>query len=118
MKIACVILAVVTAVLLVWNLPMFPFVPVFHIKEYGHDQEWRRMPCILNEDGLGVVRRSLSDGGETCILARSMHQVLIPLRLLVDTEMLGNYTSKAGLACPDPRFEMDTDGLLWVEKKR
>ncbi len=117
MKTASIAFLVIIANVIIWYLPVFPFVPVFNIKENSRDQEWRRMPFKLSENEFLAVSRALSDGAEHYFKLRSKHKVLITLSLFMDTELLGNYTSKAGLACPDLNFKMDCYGL-WVEKRK
>ena len=117
LKISFLVLVGLLVLLFVFSLPIFPFVPVYNIKQSGRDQRWCRMSSKLTDHALLAVRSVLADGFERFVYLRSMHQVLIPFQLFVDTEMLGNYTFKAGLVCPCSKYEMNPYGL-WVDVRR
>lgn len=96
--------------------PVFPFRPVFYIQKRNQDQKLCYMNMPPNDGLISKIEDILSCYNERHI--RIKNTIYIPFRLLVDKDSLRNYTSKAGVPCPDSRFSRyhDADYDLWVEK--
>ena len=97
----------------IWQIPAFPFVPVFYIMERLKDQRLCYMNYALEERELVSLENILNRYAVPHL--RIGARILIPLKCLLDKDTMQNYTSKAGLKCPDNRFKKDNIYNLWIE---
>ena len=110
----CLILSVI-AIAVFYFAPIFPMRTVYYIQLRYHDQELRYMDAPKSKEEVFAMSRILEDYGERYVVLNG--RILIPLKLYFDMDLLRNYTSKAGLSCPDRRFVLDGHiGCdLWIE---
>lgn len=95
--------------------PLFPVKTVYYIQLRHHDQELCYMDAPKSKEGILAMSRILKEYGEWHIVFNG--KILVPLKLLLDMDILRNYTSKARLPCPDKRFILDghLECDLWIE---
>ena len=116
-KIACVVITLAVLGIAVYCTPIFPFRAVYYMQRYHHDQELCYMDMPKGKDTLSSVDGVLTNYGESHVLIGNT--ILIPLKLLLDKDLLRNYTAKAGLLCPDGNYyrHPDVGCDLWIEKR-
>lgn len=107
----------VACVVILCFTPLFPFRTVYYIQRYHHDQELCYMGYLVDHEAVMAIDRILTEYGEKHLI---MHNtILISLRLLLDRDLLRNYTAKAGIRCPDNNFTRHPDPAcdLWIEAR-
>lgn len=103
--------------LLLYFTPLFPFRAVYYIQKYHHDQELCYMDIPEDIGVVSAIDRILVENRESHLII--CDKILIPLKLLLDKDLLRNYTSKAGVQCPDTNFRRhpNPESDLWIETK-
>ena len=117
-KFIFVTVMVVIIVLILYYAPVFPLMTVYYIQRHHHDQELCYIGSPKTSNEVSAMSEILHEYGESHVILCS--KILIPLRLLVDKDLLRNYTKKAGLPCPDKSFVSEKDCPycdLWIEVK-
>lgn len=107
----------VACVAMLYFVPLFPYRTVYYIQRNHHDQELCYMGSPVDKESVMAIDRILTEYGER---HRIMHNtILISLRLLLDKDLLRNYTAKAGIRCPDINFSRHPDPAcdLWIEAR-
>ena len=103
------------ALVLLW-VPLFPLKTVYYIQRKHHDQELCYIWSPRNPIEVAAMSRTLHEYGERHFVVRD--RIFISFMLFIDKDLLRNFTSKAGLACPDNRFVLDSNYPecdLWIE---
>lgn len=103
------------AIAALYLAPLFPVKTVYCIQLRYHDQKLRYMDAPKSKEGILAMSRILEEYGERHVIING--KIFIPLKLLLDMDMLRNYTSKARLPCPDKRFTLASysECDLWIE---
>ena len=104
--------------LTLYYAPIFSLMTVYYIQRHHHDQELCYIGSPKTSKEVSSMSKILHEYGESHVIL--CNKIFIPLRLLVDDDLLRNYTTKAGLPCPDKRFVLDKDFPdfdLWIEVK-